>query len=303
MSTINDISVWYEILHEGRGEQVDEAGCRGRMRFKVNWKDRWSFYRDVAGRVTTTQLGSAGSISRIVPLQYPDNPWMYACGMDTTPVGQSRKVGSEHTWDFAFIDVDFETRPFNMMTGDFPGYQGSFRTESIEMSSESLVYWKGVLKSQNYKTSGGSAWPLAKEVYRIVPTASITITQEYCPWIPYGTIFSLLGRVNSQPFYGCAPGTVFFDGAGSESQFSFGTADSERLVSQRVTLKFRFRPIPWNMFLCPDGSFDYFSDERGKMAYQVDEFNRLFFDYTDTPEYLGIASALGSVGIPPPGTF
>jgi hypothetical protein len=49
-------------------------------------------------------------------------------------------------------------------------------------------------------------------------------------------------------------------------------------VNQRVQMTFRFRPIPWNQFLRPDGlTWDHIVDSESNPVYQGADFSKLLF--------------------------
>jgi hypothetical protein len=274
------ISVEYEELHDFVHEQGDQQGLRAQKKYKVAWADRLKFYGDVMGHVVTVG-GIGGTVTRRIPLQYPDIPALYAVSFEMEPVGLSDDGtkpalgGKQIVYDWAWITVGFSTVPWNFQALDDPNSftPGLYRTESLEMGGEVMQFPKSA-----YEFESTDRLSVQQTPGRIVPTASLGITLHDAPYIPFTDIFALIGAVNVGVFYGCAIGTVLFMGGQSEAQ-----TNSVGQRVQKLSLKFSFRSLEWNLFLKPDGSgWDYLKlrgsgGGPGNRVYPYGDFTPILF--------------------------
>jgi hypothetical protein len=281
ITTEADIPVqFFEVHEDGLKEEFEPGSMRATKRYRVAWNDRWKFFQAVVGRVVVTG-GVGGKIARIVPLSYPDAPWLYARRISCSTLGASKPGTPQGQWDWATIDIGFEAVPWSWGSFDSQsGYNGNYRSESVEISGEMLQLNESALVF-------GNGLPITHNQGMVIPQCIITVTQEYCPYINYNLIFGLAGTVNSVPFYSAAPGTVMFMGCNSEAQYGLGDFLSSRLLTQKLTAKFAFRPVPWNMAMRPDGVWDVVKVKgTGKPLYPGNDLNMLFFDVDPLQDYI-----------------
>jgi hypothetical protein len=269
MSTLAEITVPYDELHDTLSENIDMGGLKAEKTFRVAWDDRIAFYQAVCGYVTVTG-GVGGTITQRVPLQYPELPNLYASAIEMTPEGASRDGALQIAYDWAIIKVTFQTVPWNFSGADDPDSftDGQWRTESIEMGGEILSF-----PAQAYKYQANPGVKVTQPVGRIVPTMNLTITQYQCAYIPYANIFTLIGNVNASTFYGADAGTMLFLGGQSEAETNI-----IGFRTQKLTYKFSYRSIPWNKFLLPTGNgFDTLVEQSsGNTVYPSGDFTPLF---------------------------
>jgi hypothetical protein len=286
-SIIDGASYSIEILYgqdsgEMVKEHVDYSRASAQMSFKVPWQNRWQFVLSVMGQVSITG-GVNGTVTRYAPMVYPDFPALYCQGIDMQGWGNfEASTNTSIIYDWAVVTCVFGTFPWNFQGLNDPNglTNGLYRSQSVEFSGEMLS-----LPAAGYKFSASPQLPVTQNIGRIVPLLNISITQHMCPSIPFATLFSLIGNVNSTSFYGAATGTVLFLGASSESDFSLTQNNQSWLISQKLTTKFTYRAIPWNMFLRPDGTdpngnggYDTVVNTAGGNVYPAADLNQIFYD-------------------------
>jgi hypothetical protein len=272
-TTEADIPVWWDLIQDsGIQEDIAPDQVTAVKRYAVEWEHRWAFFQAIVGRVV-----DSGGIKRVIPLVYPAVPWLFARRIHCQPWGiVDRPIAGRENYKYAYCDVTFENVPWNFNGPDQPNNNGVYRSVSCEMTGEMLSLPQSALHFYNkpdMKVQHGAGM--------VVPGVAISVVQEYCPSIPFDMIFALVGCANSKPFYGARPGTCLFLGANSETQFGMGDLFTQQVLSQKLTMKFQMRPIPWNMHMRQDGVWDYVEvGARGskQSIYPIGDLNYLFYD-------------------------
>jgi hypothetical protein len=238
------VTVPFAELHDTLSESADGNGVQATKSFLVRWTDRIQFYKDVMGHVTITG-GVGGTVTRLIPLQYPDMPRLYAVSLHMEPWGQSSDGPYQIRYEWAKVDVGFATVPWNFQGPDDPDNftPEVYRTESLEMGGEVMQN-----PGQAYEFVSSSQ-KIKQPQSRIIPTANLSIKIHQAPYIPFDAIFALIGAVNNGEFYGAPAGTVLFMGGQSEAETNVAL-----FRTQSLTLKFSYRSVPWSVALLPDGS-------------------------------------------------
>lgn len=96
------------------------------------------------------------------------------------------------------------------------------------------------------------------------------LTFHRVPYLPRQAIKDCIGKLNGSTFLGAAAETVIFDGARTIREVGVNG-----LISQKVMLTFRERPVSWNKFLregsMPSNaaSWDYLEDASGNRRYST----------------------------------
>jgi hypothetical protein len=238
MSTIEQLPAGVEWLHEETEEELDDKGWSATARFWMPWAARMEFARVCGGLVE--QFSIAGvTFSRIVPLKYPfyDNCW--ASRVRLRGEGSSRLAadGLSIAYDHAIATVSF-TPPSFRFDGDRPTVSESAYT-ACEMVTR---------PGTAYKFPSDNA-PLATNAGAPVATSDINLTFHQIPSLNWDLYASLSGYVNTTTFYGRAAGTMQYVGPSHQGQRTVGG-----VASWQVTHQFRFRAVPHNQLMRPDGA-------------------------------------------------
>jgi hypothetical protein len=212
------------------------------------WKVLYAELEDflvAAGGLPETQPlpWGGGSVTRIVPLIFPDQQRqiLYADSIEYDTTAFVGAVG-ESTYKWAKVRVNFRNFSY---TAD---YSLPFITEQFDGATE-------------YITVPGSAFKfpsddriLNTEIGVQVPACDFCVTIHRMPDLSGLPVYlSLQGRVNSTVFvpgyYNLAVGTVLYLGPSGTAETDIGGVKSYQL-----THRFRFRSIPHNQLMRPDGT-------------------------------------------------
>jgi hypothetical protein len=290
LTTLRDITVPFQELYgQDSGSIVEEdvnyQGATATKSFLVDWDQRWQFIIQVMGRVSLTG-GSGGTIATYSPLVYPDYPALFCKAANIKGYGDFgggfNNGYSQIRYDHAIVTLTFGTVAYNYDGSMDPNgtTPGTYRSVAMEFGSQMLELPAGA-----YRYGSGGP-PVTKGVGRIVPTANVTITQHFAPYIPFGTIFALVGNVNSQTFYFAPAGYVLFLGCSSQADFSVTSDTSSWTVMQQITYKFAYRAIKWNQIMTENGSgFADIVDGSGNGPYPTADLNTLFFYGSSAPSF------------------
>lgn len=264
---------------EGHEEGQNERGPFAVKPYFIQWSDRNQFYRDIRG-VSQLIGGLKGIWSVGIPLRYPDAPQdnIYATGIRCKGVGQF--TGSNPiAYTYAIVTVTFTPLTWDAAGTDDPLFLNSvtqnaaenqalqFATQEIDIGYESYPVPKMALRFNSDDAPVQGNRTLKMNVM------TMTITYERLPYLPIGFIKSLIGTVNNVEFLDCAVGTIFFDGAKNSRQMS---ADGN--IIQKLSLVFKYRPIPWNRMLRDDSLvWEIVQDRNNNTLYQGSDFTQLLF--------------------------
>ena len=266
------ITVPYQEMHAGLEESVDLRGVYAVKKYKVAWKDRWQFLRDVAGRTVISGSASAPVLVRSAPLQYPDNKNLYANGISVEPIGASYCT-NPGSYDQAIVTVNFGTPEFDYEVSQQGTTQNTvYRSLTLNLGAQVMTLPESAFEF-NTPDSGGHKPPVTVSPGFLMPTVEITITSHQIPYLNFDLIFPLVGSLNNATFYGCATGTLMFMGAQASRQ-----ATSEGLQAWDLEYKFNYRTVDWNMFYSPLAGvgFDFLKQKStGNLIYSYMDFTTL----------------------------
>jgi hypothetical protein len=273
VTTLADISVPYKRMMNSTTANIDESGVTARASFLVKRpQDAWQFVRDVAGSIRN--LGGPGSpMLYRVPLQFPENPNLYANGASITYGGAQQWAAGTYTYSgpsglgpspygYARVDVNFKFYAWGFQDAQWSTYQ--MRSSGNFITTPYQVY----LFADGRRTDA--------DVGILVPEQEMVYTRYWLPDLSYiePTVLAMSGCVNSAPFGPRAldSGTVLFIGGDSNQ-----TQSVMGIQSQDVQLTFRYRRIPWNNFLHPDGvsGFQPIADGAGNPPFPGADINQL----------------------------
>jgi hypothetical protein len=243
MSTLDDLyaaAPSTQILTDGYSLKATNKGYEGTIRFWVLGSDMPAFSVAAAGLAKTITI-SGVSVTRLIPLLHPRIANCYADDIQIyPPEGDVATLGTDGSIDFAdyFADIHFSTPTYQYEEGDYP-------TTTLNLNG-------GV----DMVTRPGSAYKFPSDGLRInhdvgvpVQTVDFALTMSRLPSVDFALYTSLAGCVNTAEFYGCDPGTVLYQGPGVNGQSTIGG-----LPSYDVTHQFKFRSIPHNQIMRPDGA-------------------------------------------------
>lgn len=240
MATLQDITVPYTRLMDATSGNADENGVIASCVFKTTPKDSWTFLRQCRGGLQ--QFGSLGGIVyRLVPLQFPENTDLYAYRGQIDYKGAKQGLFPDDPYGWARIKIDFQFPTFNPNEDEWTTYSTRTAANFITIPHRVYAFADGTRTGQ--------------DVGRLLPEQEALYVRH---WVPDLTvikplIYALSGRVNSAVFDGQDPGTQLF--MGGDTNVAISTLGNT--LSQDVQLTFRFRSVPWNYCLHPDGLTGY----------------------------------------------
>lgn len=253
MSTIDDIPSGWNVLHspEPKERIVLGVGIEAEMSWVGPWEDRHDFLAAVAGYDETFSYPGGVSVTRRVPLKYPDerydDVYAYDCAMGAVgrsgPSAENRGI----TYALCKVTVYFRSQPFYVGAGDYP--------------MVSLMASGGA----DIVTVPGTAYEFPSDSLRVdhnagvlVPTVDYAMTFHNLPSLDdrVSVWEGLTGRVNSDSFYTpFHPVTPY--AAGYVQMLSFSTASSisfGNVQTHTATLQLRYRRVKHNEIMRPDGT-------------------------------------------------
>jgi hypothetical protein len=254
MSTLQDLytaAPSTEILVEGYDLQANAQGYFGTIRFWFLGADLFGFTSTVTGKSQTITINGV-SVTRLIPLKHPyitsgcyaDDVRVYpAPGSVASTDSGSYTISGEPSpggisFTDYFCDVHFSTPAYPMESGDYP-------TVQTRLSG-----------GQEMVTRPGSAYEFPSDGKRInhdvgvpVKVVEFGLTMNRLASLDKDTYCALAGCVNLTEFWGRPEGTVLYDGPNCEGEFMLGG-----LPSYTVTHNFKYRSIPWNQIMRPDGA-------------------------------------------------
>jgi hypothetical protein len=214
---------------------------RGEMTWVASYSDMATWLPMVYPGPEETFVVQGQTVTRNVPLKFPDDTSMLANGLrvkyqwGTVNNGPSQGVGSTHE-ALVYVTVNFEQPPFGL-TGDEPFQRIGSRNFREDLPVDP-VFADGTTP--------------AFEVTRPVTGMDYTVSVFDAPninsdvenyWANYAS------RVNSDNWRGFAPGYVIYDGPEFDHTYKFGG-----VRTTNYTLHFRARAIPWTQIYKRDGT-------------------------------------------------
>lgn len=240
MALLADSPVHWDILRDPRPTYRGDPGGRvATVHFLVALADAPAFVQHIIGTVETIPY-SGGSISRVVPLVYPDDPQMFLVSYEVeyfgTPGGSGSSVFSSQ-FSHARVACEFATLPFGV-AGDSPYWslEADFGVAVETIPGSAFRF------ADNSRLSGEAGNQVGVVSY------ALTVFQSAQPF-GYAAA-SLVGKVNSVAFDDFPPGTLWLKGLRSQqSRGMFSTS-----LVKGYNLQFRERP--WREVMRPDGAWE-----------------------------------------------
>lgn len=276
ITTLANVTVPYQRLLDSTEASVDESGVTASATFNVlSAEDAWQFVRDCAG--TIQNLGTPDTpLYYKIPLQYPENHDLFAstARIEYRRARQFPATGAG-AWNYSGPS-GLGPNPYGgaKVTIGFKFYAWNF--QDAQWSSRQLRQSANFVTLPYRVYSFADGTQTGADMGFLVPEQDLLYTRYWIPDLSYiePTIYSMVGRVNSEPFgpNNLDPGTVLFLGGDTDQSRSvFGQ------LSQNVQMAFRWRYIPWNYFMHPNGTsgFQPVYDGAGNQPYPAIDLNAL----------------------------
>lgn len=251
------------ISDEGWDYEVTDQGTTGAIRFIVAGAFLQSFCNILAGIPATTVTIGGTTTTRMIPLQHPRDPLIYAYTSHiykapnsiATPGPAGSGWGIDFQWYLA--DVKFRTPKWSA-TGDYP-MMSYDEDAGMEM-----------------RTRPGTAYQFPSDGLRVlhdvgVPNGVVkfALTFEGLTSLNSALYRSLVGTVNSSTFFDCPAGTVLYEGCSSGTRLQIGG-----VPSWRARQNFSYSRIPHRQIMRPDGTaFEAPVQVGNTSKYLLDESN------------------------------
>jgi hypothetical protein len=228
-----------DVYDEGATEQISATDAEATWILVCAWADRLRLALWITGSFTTS-----GVVTQVTqPMAYPDAFWMFGSSVRTEGVGTMVVSTSGMAgFEYARLTATFK-----------PKESGSI--DSMEKGEETLDFGADVISFNGaepfFKWSDNTPLPPEASPGKIVPVVSFTKTKKGGT-IPLAAIFAAAeSPVNSVVYLGAPIGTLRFDGAQTSKRFTTTGTQKD------YTVKFSYRPIPWNYMLRPStGNFE-----------------------------------------------
>lgn len=264
MSSISDLPASYsgQWLQDSTDESIDENGVQATCSWYGPWAERIEFLRVVSGLPEQITYPGGVSVTRIVPLKYPFYENVYAYNARARGTGSCSLGGDglTATYDWAIITVNFKTYPY-------------------KLDGDQAMITRQDDGGMEFVTRPGSAYIFPSDSLRInqdvgvpVPTNDFSLTFHRLPFLDRALWQTLQGRVNTVDFLGYPAGTIQYVGPSSTA-----TVTIANQFSFEATHRFRFRWIPHNQIMRPDGTgFEAPEDGNGDTILPTTDLNAIF---------------------------
>jgi hypothetical protein len=243
VSTVADLPTPWSYLYAPQLRVTgDRGGWRSTLAFRCTFANLANFATIIGGApqtITTTW----GSISRIVSLQHPLYPalWAERVQCETTGTASTTSTALADLYTDARVFVDFGSIPYPV-TGD-----SAYMTWEVDQGA---VYT--TQPGRKFKFASGE--PLDQDAGAWSVQNSYILTLYQCPSQGDANIDLLSGKVNNATFFGRPAGVV-------------------RYTKSYV---FTYRSYSWNEAYKRDGTIAAITDPAGNPPYDSGDFNLLF---------------------------
>jgi hypothetical protein len=249
--TLGGVSAWIVSVEES----WDEDGPAAEVVYRTYYNDRWTFVRELAGKVTSSGSPATGQISRLIPHAYP------------APVAFDRKLYAQPSikikpdnglairddgagwcnYGKTIAGVDHPgtaliTVPYKTLKWDVEGSNSVYVTEDLEGAAQMIT-----LPGSPFRFASDSK-PINQDVGMLMPQISLSRSYAQVPYID-DRIWSLIGTVNAATFRGQAVGTFLFEAVRTHQEsFALGG------TNYGIDISMLFRPISWNKVFRSDNA-------------------------------------------------
>jgi hypothetical protein len=237
VSTFSDLPDDVLPQQEGAEIEITDEGYAGKYDFVVDLADLDRFLEVVGGLDQTVTIGGVTTTLK-VPLEHDMFPECYAFRINGKGEGVAReRAGGGVTFDWYRLSVWFRTPAWGLF-GDYPTI-----TRRRETGMEMV-------------TRPGTAYEFPSDNLRLTQQVGVPVTVSDIELVFHQvSVFdedlydSLAGCVNETTFYGKPPGTIQYVGPST-----FGSRTLGGVETWEVAHTFRYRSIPHNEIMRPDGT-------------------------------------------------
>lgn len=255
-NTVADLPGRWSYLYKPQMKLTAQSGgYESTLAFETDFSNLSPFVLAVAGTsqvITTTW----GSMSRVVPLQHPLFPGLYADQVECEAFGAASDSSENlaDLWSHVKVYVRFRSVSY--------GSDGDQAYMSIEED-----------KGATYTTIPGrkfafpSGEPIDQEAGAFSSVKNYVITLYQCPDLNNTATDALMGKVNSAAFFDWPAGQLLFGGGRSIFERSVGGQ-----VRYQKSYTLAYRSHPWNQVFKKNGTLDTPVDPAGNPQYESADF-------------------------------
>lgn len=212
----------------------------------------------IGGTAETIGVPGFASVTRLVPLRYPEYPSLIAEAAVARACGHNGEKNGAGFYSHWKISVDFGSPDYDVDGPD------AWLTVTTSPSGRSLPVPFGAIVA-----SGGSAPAGARTVF--VPGYTYSVTVHKLSFFDNAFYQGQLKRTNNALWRGCPAGTVLFNGPRMTRTSMLGG-----VKTYEVGLEFEVSALPWNYAVFPDGSVGPTTFLGGGDVYVPVDFHALF---------------------------
>ena len=207
--------------------------------FLCPWANRFQVANGLLGLATAASIG--GGITLNLPAQHPEIPTIFVRQIAFEPKGPPTQGPRQLQFTNCIVWATYGCIPWSFSGINYgnidPATPLIYAKQNLNIATETKTVpgQRAFFKTADKATGVDYAFP--------VTIVEMEVTLMHLPYLPAQQIITISQNpLNSMPFLGCAEGTVYFVGAGSEQSFdTAGTAD------QNFRMVFKYRPIaPWD---------------------------------------------------------
>jgi hypothetical protein len=253
MATIAGVVVKELMQDLAEGVSVQGGPHATKSYLVPNWTDRYTVANALLFR-TTLSGGVGGSIAFQRPASYPDSTNMFAQDISIRGLGRIHQGANQIAFDSAIVTVNYGRTPYNQQQTQDPGGLNSFDPAApMVYASQELDYSAQVIELKPGTCgyyNGAITIPLNVGVPYFIDLVTMHLTLHKLPYLLPTAFRAKVGSINNAPFFGCATGTLRWDGAKTGTEFL-----SDGSQTQNTQMTFVHRPAaPWDCIIDPTGA-------------------------------------------------
>lgn len=243
-------TVPYKVLADG---YKITGGVKSPLRavasYLVAWSDAFTFIQDVMGSRTGATVGP---ITNNPPWQFEPSPNLFAwdfdcepCGVDGEILTGKKGLAPGEFWTHAKITLTFEVPEFN------PLGETTWQLDPTNPLTYCKVQIQNSGKFETLKAGGyefDDSTPVTGDIAKVTSESRIILTFPQIPFLPYRALRGYIGRVNLNPIWEAAAGTVMLEGTDIEFE-----PTSMGIANRSVQLIFVEQDDDWNKIPKPNG--------------------------------------------------
>jgi hypothetical protein len=241
-------------------EGIGSKGPYATKAYLCDWNQRYTVANAMLGLVSHsgTSIGFTG------PMVYPESSNMFAREVRILPVGPQSQGPKQIQWTQAIVEAKFgiweQSNANDNGQNSFDQNQPLvYATQEYDFGGQFITIPRSQLKT----LAGGN---LDQDFGRIVGVVTYTLTLHKMPFLIGVGARSIVGCINNSTFFGCAPGTLRFDGVKTRRTF-----DTSGTITQETTLQFAWRPeAEWDKIFTAGGWTEVITTSGGGVIVSAD---------------------------------